>query len=148
MIRHAHGKDASELAALHARCFDRPWSAHAFKDLLKLKTTLALVAEDHSVDALSLVARLSDEAEILTLAVNPDRRRTGLARQLLQEAFANLKAAGTRRLFLEVSEHNSAAIALYASFGFAVSGRRPNYYLEGTQRADAILMTRLLSSSL
>jgi [ribosomal protein S18]-alanine N-acetyltransferase len=77
----------------------------------------------------------------LTLAVDPACRRLGLARALLGAAASALRAAGTKQLFLEVDEGNSAARGLYQSLGAVVVGRRPRYYEHG---ADADIFSLAL----
>ena len=51
-------------------------------------------------------------------------------------------ALGVRRIFLEVSEQNPAAIALYEAAGFERIGRRENYYRSKTKDAVAALIMR------
>jgi polysaccharide biosynthesis protein PslH len=64
------------------------------------------------------------EREILNLAVDPSRRRQGIARRLLEAALENPETAW----FLEVRESNAAALNLYKGLGFEASGRRDAYY--------------------
>jgi ribosomal-protein-alanine N-acetyltransferase len=90
------------------------------------------------------VRAAADEAEILTLAVDPAHRRTGIASRLLRAATAALSAGETQRVFLEVAADNSAALALYERHGFEVCGRRANYYGGGDKRVDAVMMRRAL----
>ena len=87
--------------------------------------------------------QVEPEAEILDLAVAQPHRRQGHAKFLL-ERFLELAAKnGVREVFLEVRESNAAAIALYSKFGFAPSGRRPNYYNHPTEAA--LLLKRKLT---
>lgn len=132
------------LSALHDLCFTtpKPWSAKAFAGLLETSNTF-LLTEEHGF----LLGRaMADEAELLTLAVHPNRQRHGIAgrlvRDFLDEA-ANRRAAS---VFLEVAQTNTPARALYRKFGFAETGRRPGYYRtpEGG-RVDAILLSRSVS---
>ncbi len=96
-----------------------------------------------------LVQVAADEAEILTLAVRPSARRTGVATRLIEKAAARIVAAGGRRLFLEVAEDNAAGRALYARLGFEPVGRRPRYYARPDGPAvDALLLARNLSAPL
>ncbi len=81
---------------------------------------------------------MADEAEVLALAVREDLRRKGLARLLLRHWTATLPA---RLVHLEVSAENVAAIALYRGIGFTDTGRRPGYYLAGSRRIDALVMS-------
>jgi ribosomal-protein-alanine N-acetyltransferase len=64
------------------------------------------------------------EREILNLAVDPERRRQGVARRLLRDELNRCKGTW----FLEVRESNAAAIGLYRSAGFEIAGHRPGYY--------------------
>jgi ribosomal-protein-alanine N-acetyltransferase len=70
----------------------------------------------------------ADEAEVLTIAVVPTAQRRGLGSQLLVKAAGHVHACGARTMFLEVSESNEPARALYRRFGFSTVGRRPSYY--------------------
>jgi ribosomal-protein-alanine N-acetyltransferase len=129
---------AEALAALHARSFAQPWDAAAFTTLLGQPGVAAWLSDQHGFIVIRAVA---DEAEILTLAVEPARRRKGIAAALLQHASATLQQAGGKKLYLEVAADNAAALALYARHGFIVTGRRAQYYAHG---ADALTMTRAL----
>jgi ribosomal-protein-alanine acetyltransferase len=90
-----------------------------------------------------LVARCAaGEAEILNLAVKPERRRQGHAREMLRAAMEGLKAEGVREVYLEVRESNAGAQAFYAGAGFGRSGRRLSYYEQ--PREDAVCMVHRL----
>jgi [ribosomal protein S18]-alanine N-acetyltransferase len=69
-----------------------------------------------------------DELQLLALATLPAARRRGVARRLLSELIAAARAAGAERVTLEVARGNSAARALYASFGFREFNVRKAYY--------------------
>ncbi len=90
---------------------------------------------------LVLARAVVDEAEILTLAVMPAHRRSGIARALLAEASAHAAERGARVLFLEVSTRNAPARALYGNAGFTEAARRRDYYRDGS---DALLLRRTL----
>ena len=82
----------------------------------------------------------ADEGFITNVAVDPSRRRQGVAAQLLQ-VFDNF-ARGNQLAFLtlEVRPSNTAAIALYQGFGFREVGRRRNYY--DLPKEDALILTK------
>lgn len=84
---------------------------------------------------------VADEAEILTLAVDPDHRRQGTGFHLVTRF---LDAAGDRdaaTAFLEVAADNVAAIALYHRAGFTQQGRRKGYFhAPDGQLTDALVM--------
>ncbi len=62
--------------------------------------------------------------EIDKLAVRPQARRGGIARALLEEAFAWAEAHGIASLEVAVNEFNAGAIALYEEMGFETVIRR------------------------
>jgi ribosomal-protein-alanine N-acetyltransferase len=136
-IRVADSSDASAMAAIHAACFAKSWDASEIGQFLGVPGCLALLASVSPAQApqgFLIVRSACDEAELLTLAVDPACRRLGVASALLGAAASALRGAGTKRLFLEVDQGNSAARGLYLSLGAVVVGRRPRYYEHG---ADA-----------
>ncbi len=97
---------------------------------------------DDSVAGFVVTRTVSDEVEIVNLAVAPQRRRQGIAAALLTDALDAAQRAGARRVFLEVRESNSAALAFYTRHGFANAGRRRAYYSNPVE--DAIILSRNL----
>ncbi len=130
---------AARLAALHARAFgSEAWSADLFERLLATPACSARVAAIGSEDVgLVLDQAAAGEAEILTIGVDPPSRRGGVGRALMVAALAAARARGDDAMFLDVSETNAAARALYGSLGFVEAGRRPRYYSDG---ADALVL--------
>ncbi|MEP4377996.1 MAG: GNAT family N-acetyltransferase [Alphaproteobacteria bacterium] len=137
---------AAHLARLHGLCFaplpETPWPESAFRTILGLSTTFARFAHQDGDDASALlVCRLSgEEAEILTLCVAPEARRSGLARGLLDVCIRHV--GPQTRIVLEVAVNNAPAIALYESAGFRPAGLRPDYYSGGSRRVDALVYAR------
>ncbi len=145
-IRPATLADAPLLAALHAPCFpDEPWPTEAMAGFLESPGVFGLIggtdpAEPEPARGFILGRIAADEAEVLTLAVLPEARRTGLGGRLLERALAWAVACGVRTWFLEVAEDNPAALALYRGAGFRAVGRRPGYY-----RRDGCVAAMVLS---
>lgn len=137
-------EEAEALAALHARCFvmPRPWSAEEFVSILAQRGAV-LVSRPEGF-AVGRVA--GPEAELLTLAVDPDQRRRGIGRHLLQGFEHAAREGRAVEALLEVAAENTAAIGLYTQAGYAERGRRRAYYLrpDGAGREDAIVMGRRL----
>jgi ribosomal-protein-alanine N-acetyltransferase len=131
VIRPLRSDRAEPCAAIHAAAFAHSWSAAEFETLLSSKTTIGAAAIDAASDALRgfAISRLAaDEAEILTIAVDPAVRNRGVGRALMIDAISRLAQARARSLFLEVEQTNLAAIALYARLGFREVGQRQGYY--------------------
>jgi [ribosomal protein S18]-alanine N-acetyltransferase len=143
-IRAARAADASAMAAIHAACFAKSWDAAEIGQFLGVPGCLSLVASTSPAQApqgFLIVRSAGDEAELLTLAVELACRRLGLASALLAAATGALRGTGSKQLFLEVDEGNSAARGLYQSLGAVVVGRRPRYYEHG---ADADIFSLAL----
>ena len=127
---------AAACATIHQAAFPAvdAWDTRAFAELLGSPGVHGLIDER---GGLVLVRQVADEAEILTVATAPALRRRGIARQLLAGALDWLRDRGVRTVFLEVSERNASARALYAAAGFSPCGRRPRYYTDGS---DALVL--------
>ena len=130
------------LAAMHAESFQRPWTAAAFEDLLQSPGVMTFAAmADGEPLGFVLVRQLVDEAEILTIAVLPAARRSGVGGRLLHHVVSEI--GGLHSLFIEVDVLNTGARAFYESLDFIQIGVRKNYYqLQDGSRSDAIVMRR------
>ncbi len=115
-------------AEIHRRCFAEAWDAAALADLLAMPWTFGFLAGDDVPVGFVLARVAADEAEILTIAVLPEARRTGQASRLLDAAAALARQLGATALFLEVAVDNPAALGLYESRHFQIVGRRSHYY--------------------
>lgn len=133
--------DPAALAEIHAASFrnPRPWSAEEIAAILSGKGAF-LLTETQSF----LIGRaIADEAELLTLAVAPDRRRQGSGRRLLTAFLTESARLGAATAFLEVAADNTPALALYRRNGFEEAGLRRGYYRDAPGEAlDAIVMRR------
>lgn len=141
-MRPALASDAGALAALHRMAFDAPWSEAELSDLIQAGGFA--VIEDGQGFILCRVA--AGEAEILTIAVDPAARRSGLGRRLVEAAVAQAREQAAECLFLEVAVDNLAAIGLYEATDFAQVGRRRGYYRRPDGDVDALVMRRDLNS--
>ena len=138
-IRPARSADAAPLAEIERRCFSDPWSEAGIEETIQHGTTIGLIAELAGKVTGYLMIRISgEEGEILNLAVLPEHRRRGIARELLARGIAALQSAGVAEAYLEVRESNQAAISLYGANGFKPVGMRPHYYRSPAE--DALVL--------
>jgi [ribosomal protein S18]-alanine N-acetyltransferase len=79
---------------------------------------------------------VAEEAEILTLGVDPNLRRRGAGKALLD----GLLALEIKTLFLEVANSNEDAIKLYQQANFVQVGLRKAYY--AATGDDALVLRR------
>ena len=138
-------RDAKELARIHAQGFYRGWPEAEFASFLSEAETPVYVACDakRRIAGFALIRIAADEAELLTIAVDPKWRGKKIGEALLKAVFEDLMMSPARRMFLEVSEENAAAIKLYQREGFATISSRKGYYPkpDGSQ-ATALVMAR------
>ena len=133
-----------QLAHMHARCFKtpRPWTAVEFAS--ELNSPLShLFSHAHGF---ALTRIITDEAELLTLATDPDYRRQGIAQSLMDRMHSDLEKRGVSLIFLEVAMNNLAAQDLYSDNGYNESGQRPNYFrTPNGKRIDALILAKQLT---
>lgn len=146
-IEPATPRDAYRLAQLHALSFHRGWGESEFDQLLRSREVLAhRLRLGRATDGFIISRIAADEAEILSVAIAPNRRGRGLSRGLLTTHLGHLAGLGVAKVFLEVEENNQPAVRLYQRTGFRTVGRRDRYYREADgQELNALVMQRDLS---
>ena len=135
--------DARRCADLHRISFSKSWSDGEFEGLLASAPVITDgVGASGIVSGFVVSRRASDEAEILTIAVDPASRGRGMAKALLGYHLSRLARAGVSSLFLEVDESNAPALALYWRYGFVKIGQRTGYYARADGRRATALVLR------
>jgi ribosomal-protein-alanine N-acetyltransferase len=132
--------DLADIAALQARTFTNPWSADSMRwELAHTDVARLYVMRDQqAVVGYCACWVILDELHINSLAVDPERRRQGLASALLRVVCREACEAGATKATLEVRRSNRAAIGLYEHLGFAVEGVRLGYYEQ--PKEDALVL--------
>jgi ribosomal-protein-alanine N-acetyltransferase len=130
---------AGRLHEIARRSFEAPWSEGAFAEEFREPDARVWIARDGAgeVRGYLVARRMLDEVHLLSLAVEREVRRRGMARALLAAALAAERSRGARLAHLEVRAGNGEALAFYASAGFRAVGRRRRYYPDGE---DALLL--------
>ena len=142
-IRPLTYSDLPQVIAIERRAFSSPWSLSMFVLELSRPSGLHLAAVRQGALVGYMISARYDEAyHVMTIAVDPDNRRAGIASTLLD---ALIERAGEDANYtLEVRVSNSGAIALYERYGFREVGTRPRYYADNGE--DAIIMWRAIGS--
>jgi ribosomal protein S18 acetylase RimI-like enzyme len=130
-----HVPDRAETAA---------WLTGIAAEVAAGRTRMATVSVDGTLEALGRWTWYAKPAvgvngEILQVMVHPDGRGQGLARELVGTLVTDARAHRVETLTLDVRGNNHAAMALYESFGFEVSGRLPDFVAVGDERWDRVL---------
>jgi ribosomal-protein-alanine N-acetyltransferase len=119
IIRPATEKDLDRVLEIDQLSFPTPWTYHCFKITLK---DIFFVIEQKEIMGY-LVACLCDlglKAEILRIAVHPDHRGKGIAKELIETMLQLLSKENVESVELEVNSANRGAVKLYEKFGFEI----------------------------
>ena len=139
-IRRLTYADLPAVIAIERRAFPTPWSLAMFVLELSKPGGVCLAARRDGVLVGYLICSRYDTVwHVMNVAVDPDRRRTGIATALLADLFRRV-GSQTERFTLEVRESNRAAIELYERYGFRAAGTRRRYYQDNGE--DAVIMWR------
>ena len=115
------------------------WSEEALRETALLPGVAAFVSErSGAVSGIVVGRQVLDEAEILNLAVTQGMRRQGEGRALIGYLLQRFAECKVSRVFLEVRESNSGAIAFYRGVGFQAVGTRRDYYQDPKESATVM----------
>lgn len=126
----------AQIAELEKRCFNDPWSENSIASELNNRLSCWLVAlEGDAVIGYVGSQTVLGETDMMNIAVHPDYRNQGVAKNLIQTLMDTLSGQGSHSLMLEVRQSNEPAKNLYASLGFETVGIRKNYYRNPKENA-------------
>jgi ribosomal-protein-alanine N-acetyltransferase len=144
-IRRLTYADLPQVIAIERRAFPTPWSLAMFVLELSKPSGICLVAiEEERIAGYLVCSRYDIVWHVMNVAVEPGRRREGIATALLEDLFTRADKPG-EQYTLEVRTSNDAAIALYERFGFESAGVRPGYYHDNKE--DALIMWRTVAQA-
>ncbi len=126
-------QDLEQILSIERRCFSDPWRPSMFR--VSEQEGILVAEENTKLLGYGCYLRVLDECHILNVAVDPEHRRRGIGRRLVESMAA--VSDGIRDVYLEVRPSNLNAIRLYEGMGFGVIGRRKGYYPDGE---DAVVM--------
>ena len=138
--------EIDEILAVERSSFANPWTREMYlAELDHPGMSFLYVARDPRRRVIGFCSfwRVLDEFHINNLAVDPARRRLGVARALLTRVLRDGVQMGARRATLEVRKSNDAARHLYTNFGFSVAGVRRNYYTSPVEDALVLWCERI-----
>ncbi|MFA4929423.1 MAG: ribosomal protein S18-alanine N-acetyltransferase, partial [Patulibacter sp.] len=144
--------DLPQVLAIERRSYPAPWSLAMFVLETAKAGGLSIAGRAPSTAAVApggnvpielvgyaIVSRYDDAYHLMNICTEPNRRREGIARDLLEHVIA--EAGGhDARITLEVRPSNVAARDLYGSLGFLSVGTRRRYYRDDGE--DALIMWR------
>jgi [ribosomal protein S18]-alanine N-acetyltransferase len=143
-IRRLTYSDLPHVIAIERRAFPTPWSLSMFVLELSKPSGICLAAvENGRLVGYLVCSRYDTVWHVMNVAVDPARRREGIASTLMTHLFDTADRPH-EQYTLEVRESNHGAITLYERFGFKSAGLRPGYYHDNKE--DAVIMWRTADS--
>ncbi len=142
MIMPAEDADLLSISEIHAASFARGWSTVELHKMFIQTTMTFLVAKEVGkpsapILGFNIFRQTSEEAEIISVAVDPARRTRQVGLALMRDAIHRLMSDRVPALLLEVEETNDAAISLYRKLGFTTLSSRPGYYEQSATQDEA-----------
>jgi ribosomal-protein-alanine N-acetyltransferase len=138
-VRRLTYADLPDVVAIERRAFTSAWSLAMFVLELSKASGICLAAVmEGELKGYLICSRYDTVWHVMNVAVDPTRRRRGIATALLSAVLDRVEPDA--QLTLEVRRSNFGAISLYEQFGFRSAGVRRRYYQDNGE--DAIVMWR------
>lgn len=119
------------------------WTPAKVRRHVRDKETMVLIANNEgSIAGFAIMRFGDDQAHLFLLAVQPEYRRSGLGRSMMQWLEKSCRTAGIQTVRLEVRVSNKAALRFYRKLGYRVIARVAGYY---DRREAAAIMARNLN---
>jgi ribosomal-protein-alanine N-acetyltransferase len=139
-IRRLTYPDLPQVIGIERRAFPTPWSLAMFVLELSKASGICLAAvSGRRLVGYLICSRYETVWHVMNVAVDPERRREGVASALLGELYVRV-GDERARYTLEVRRSNAGAIHLYERDGFRAAGLRRRYYQDNGE--DALVMWR------
>jgi ribosomal-protein-alanine N-acetyltransferase len=142
-VRRVRLADLGRILEIERASFgDEAYDRNLFAEFFRRCGELFLVAErGRQVWGYMVTCIRGEQAELVSVAVDPAARRGGAASALMESTLRRLRRRGTARIGLVVKATNHEARAFYERYGFARVRKAPRYYEDG---ADGWRMAKKL----
>ena len=140
-------KNVFDLADIEEVCFAKDaWTVNNLRgEFMNEYSYLIGYYQDDKLVGYTCVRAMYEEAQVCNVAVLPEYRRQGIAKQLIEEMLRLSTEKGCQVCELEVNTENTPAVELYKKCGFEVAGIRKNFYRRSRYNSrDAYTMTKSL----
>jgi ribosomal-protein-alanine N-acetyltransferase len=142
-VRRLRMADLNRIMEIERASFgDEAYDRNLFAEFFRQCGELFLVAErDRKVLGYMIACVRGEQAELVSVAVDPAARGRGAASALMESTLRRLRRRGIARIGLVVKATNDRARAFYERYGFERVRRAPRYYEDG---ADGWRMAKRL----
>ena len=143
LLRNFAPTDLGEIMLLVSDTFRQDYSPSFYLSLYSYWPDGFILAKDNEKIIGFVLGSITDEEEarILIMAVEKERRVKGIGTALLREFMNRCSLRGLKRIVLEVRVSNELAQKFYSHFGFEMTNVLPRYHLDGE---DAYKMVKHL----
>jgi len=144
VLREYRAGDLEAMYALDLVCFEPVFrfSRRAMRRFAEAAGAVTVVAEaEGDLAGFAIVQMEGEVGYVVTLDVAPAWRRRGLARRLMEDAEARVRAAGGVGMELHVFVRNVGAVLFYEGIGYGRIGRVEGFYARGM---DALVYAKRL----
>ena len=138
-IRKFESQDLTAISEIEQLSFKDPFPSYFLSQLAEANPDTFLVAvRTDRVVGYAVIDRWPDQEHLVSIAVIPESRKTGVGQALLDHLIRKVQSESLK---LEVRRSNKSALELYRKNGFVQTGVAYSYYTDGE---DAIQMERAI----
>lgn len=132
-VRRVRMADLDRILEIERASFgDEAYDRNLFAEFLRQCGELFLVVErEGKVRGYMVACIRGEQAELVSVAVDPAARGRGAASALMESTLRRLRRRGTARIGLVVKATNHEARAFYKRYGFEKVRKAPRYYEDG-----------------
>ena len=137
-------KDLDEVLIIETSASPTPWSKNMFTEEMQNPFSCCFVVKievgsKQPVMGFICFRNMTEESELLNIAVHPQYRRLGVGTKLMEFYIDFCSQRGIKAFYLEVDSSNQPAIHLYQYFSYQSFGTRKKFY---QRKFDALLMMK------
>ena len=132
-VRRLRMADLDRIMEIERASFgDEAYDRNLFAEFFRKCGELFLVVESgRKVSGYMVTCIRGEQAELVSVAVDPAARGRGAASALMESTLRRLRRRGTARIGLVVKATNHEARAFYERYGFEKVRKVPRYYEDG-----------------
>ena len=120
VIRSATEEDLDRVSLIESLSFGATWTRHCLKTALSNDIFLVYQQKNVIGYLIACLCEQGEKAEILRIAVHPNHRGKGVAKELLETFFRIFSKDNIEEVSLHVDSSNRAAVKLYEELGFEI----------------------------
>ena len=140
IIREFRRLDIKRILEIEMEAFKDPYPANIILDVYNLGAGFLVAQQDNIVVGYIIFwIRYEDEGHIISLAVDKNYRKRGIARELVKNAINIFTKCNVSEIKLEVRISNKGAREFYLKMGFEEKETLENYYEDGE---EAVIMKK------